>query len=150
MAMKTLNHGSHSGQGSSSSFAVRPPFGQPSWIEGGDVPVRFQFWRGATTKRYIHNVFPLLACPELPSCNYVLVRLNADGSRTPLRVGRACDQAGSLNRARVRRLAAQLGANEVHVHLIGETEQEQKMVEMDLCAGLFGTLSAEPAGVRVH
>jgi hypothetical protein len=120
-------------------------------LEGAeDLAVRFRFWRGVSGKRYVHTAYPLLACPELPAANYVLVRRNADGSRTALRVGRTTSQCGSLNRADLRQRAARLGANEVHVHLITESERDRKVIEMDLQASLFASLTPEPLGATVH
>ena len=100
---------------------------------------QFQSWQGASGRRYVHTVFPLILCPVLPQANYILVRREADGTRTVLRVGCTTSEAESLNLAEIRRRGAQLGANEVHVHLLGETAEERADIERDLrCGGLAG------------
>jgi hypothetical protein len=113
-------------------------------------PVRFQFWRGASGKRYVHTVQSLLTCPELPRAVYVLVRREFDGSRTPLRIGRTSSDCSTLNLAEVRHRAAKLGASEVHVHLIADSESERMLIEMDLQAGYFQAMQCEPAPAMRH
>lgn len=105
--------------------------------EAQPLVARFQFWRGATGERYLHTVYGLLDCPTLPAANYILVRRVQTGERTALRVGRTAHAAPTLNLAEIRHRAAQLGANEVHVHFIPDTEQERRIVELDLHARLF-------------
>jgi len=114
-----------------------------------EVPARRQVWRGASGKGYAHYVYSLIACPPLPAASYVLVRRDRHGRRTALRVGLGQSDAPTLNLARVRQRGAQLGANEVHVHFQASSEDERGLVACDLRAGLFGTLSAEPAGTGI-
>jgi hypothetical protein len=116
------------------------PLGLPE-----DVASRQQLWRGASGKGYAHSVYSLIACPPLPAASYLLVRRDRHGRRTALRVGLGESDAPTLNLAEVRRRGAQLGANEVHVHFAAASEHERRLVACDLRAGLFGTLSAEPA-----
>ena len=105
---------------------------------------RLHIWRGASGRRYIHGVFSLLDCPEIEQAAYVLVRRSADGQREALRIDRTADIAPSLNLAQIRRQAAVLGANEVHVHGLAQGEMARATLMYDLRAGIFGTLSAEP------
>jgi hypothetical protein len=98
---------------------------------------RFFFWRGATGERYVHTVFGLLDCPELPRAIYILVKRDAQDRRSVLHVGRADHEANSLNLAEVRFRGAQLGANEVHVHFLIEGDRERRLVEFDLQTGLM-------------
>ena len=107
-------------------------------------PQRFEFWRGASKERYVHTIYDLYDCPDLPQANYMLVRRDADGSCKILRIGQTTSAYGSENLAIVRHSAAQLGANEVHVHLLPEAGKDRDLVELDLRAGQFGTLAAEP------
>lgn len=109
---------------------------------------RIQFWAGASGRRYVHTVYSLLECPVHAHVAYMLVRRDADGRRIPLRIDRSRHEAGSLNLADVRQRGAQLGANEVHLHLIAESVAERDLVVMDLRAGHFGALSAEPHVAR--
>jgi len=111
---------------------------------------RFMFWHGASGRRYVHTVYTLLDCPELPSANYILVRCAGDGRRQVLRIGHVGEAAPSLNLAQIRRLGAGLGANEVHVHLLAGDADEGRVVELDLRAGQFESLAAEPAARTLH
>jgi len=106
---------------------------------------QLQFWRGASGRRYVHSVFDLLSCPRLPACTYVLVRRDAKGARQPLRIGTVSAEAWSLNLAEIRHRAAQLGANEVHAHLIAAGTAGRARIAQDLQAGQFAELAAEPA-----
>ncbi len=110
----------------------------------------FHFWSGASGQRYVHTIYGLRDCPELPNCVYVLVRSDDNGRRTALRIGCADQTATSLNLALVRQRAAQLGANEIHVHMLAETHEQRMISEFDLQAGQFGALSAEPAAAVCH
>jgi hypothetical protein len=101
-----------------------------------DASHRFEFWNGASGQRYVHTIYSLIECPELPRANYVLVRRDAAGERHVLRIGRLDNKAGSLNLAEIRHSGAKLGANEVHVHLLARTAQQRHQVELDLCAAL--------------
>jgi len=109
------------------------------------ITEQFYFWRGASGRRYVHTVYSLIECPELIAGNVILVRREADGSCRALRIDRATSLAPSLNLAAIRRRGAQLGAHEVHVHLLAETVEAGTMVASDLQAGQFAELSAEPA-----
>lgn len=104
---------------------------------------RLHIWRGASGRRYIHGVFSLLDCPEVEQAAYVLVRRSADGRREALRIDRTADVAPSLNLAEIRRHAALLGANEVHVHGLAQSEAARATLMLDLRAGQFGTLAAQ-------
>jgi hypothetical protein len=61
-------------------------------------------------------VHPLLFCPPLPrGTRYMLVQREWPGMRNVLAVGRAQSAHETVKLADIRRIAAQLGANEVHV-----------------------------------
>jgi hypothetical protein len=104
---------------------------------GVPLAARFQFWRGASGERYLHTVYGLLDCPPLPKANYILVKRSGDGRRVALKVGRTTHEAETLNLAEIRHRAANLGANEVHVHFLAETAAERQIVDFDLNACLF-------------
>ena len=110
----------------------------------------FQFWSGVSGRRYVHTIFDLIACPRVPACSYLLVRRDAEGKRTPLRIGTVSAEAWSLNLAEIRHRAARLGANEVHLHLIASDSQDRSKVAEDLQAGQFAEVSAEPAQVPAY
>ena len=96
---------------------------------------RFHFWTGASGKRYVHTVYNLLECPAVPAGNYVLVRREQNGWHTVLAIGRLSSAAHSLNLAEIRQRGAELGADEVHVHLLANTAKQSKLVEFDLRGG---------------
>jgi hypothetical protein len=100
-----------------------------------DVRERFHFWCGASGQRYVHTIYPLVDCPALPASNYILVKREASGKRTVLSIGRVANSAPSLNLAELRQRGAELGANEVHVHLLAGTAKQAKLVEFDLRTG---------------
>ena len=104
---------------------------------------RLHIWRGASGRRYVHGVFRLVDCPEIEAAAYVLARRGADGRRIALRIDRTRSDAPSLNLATIRQYAAQLGANEVHVHSLAQNDASRATIMLDLRAGLFGTLAAE-------
>lgn len=99
---------------------------------------RFHFWTGASGQRYVHTIHSLLLCPEVPASNYILLRRNADGSQGVLAIGRVSNDAPSLNLAEIRQRGAELGANEVHVHLLATSPRHSKHVAQDLRTAQFG------------
>jgi hypothetical protein len=107
-----------------------------------DLAERFHFWTGASGRRYVHTVYSLIECPALAVGNYVLVRRDANGDREVLSIGSAIQDAPSLNLAEIRRRGAELGANEVHVHLLAGTSKASKLVEYDLRTGQMQTNAA--------
>ena len=77
----------------------------------------------------------------MAAANYILVYCDADGVRRPLDVGRTTGASESLNLARLRRRAALMGANEVHLHFIAETAAERQRVEADVAARQLGRVA---------
>jgi hypothetical protein len=113
-----------------------------------DKAARSQSWRGASGRRYVHAVYSLIECPPVPQATYLLVRHEDDGNCRVLHIASGESSAPTLNLARIRQQGATLGANEVHVHLLAATQGQRRLAACDLRAGLFGTLSAEPADAR--
>jgi hypothetical protein len=107
---------------------------------------RFHFWTGASGKRYVHSVYDLLDCPPLPAANYVLVRTRGNGRPQALSIGRVCHAAQTLNLAEIRQRAAELGADEVHVHMLAENAKVGKLIEFDLRTGQLETDVSRVAG----
>ncbi|HRD78754.1 MAG TPA: hypothetical protein PK264_22925 [Hyphomicrobiaceae bacterium] len=103
-------------------------------------PSRFYFWRGASGQSYVHTIHSLIDCPAITQACYVLVRRLGDGSMSVRAVGRTTGQSETLNLAHIRHLAASLGANEVHLHLMADGESRRARVEFDLRASLFAML----------
>ena len=112
--------------------------GEPALLGGApadgphSLAERFHFWTGATGRRYVHTVYSLIECPAIPSGNYILVNRGADGVRSVLSGGSVANEAATLNLAEIRKLGAELGANEVHIHLLAGTAKLMKLVEFDL------------------
>ncbi len=98
----------------------------------------FHYWRGASGRRYLHTVFPLVDCPSMPKVNYILVQCGRDGTRRPLDIGQTVSDADSLNLAYLRRRAALLGANEIHLHFLPESVTELAAAQSDLSARQLG------------
>jgi hypothetical protein len=101
----------------------------------GDIAQRFHFWSGASGRRYVHTIYSLVECPAIPSGNYILVHRDAKGERFVLAIGRVGNTAASLNLAEIRRRGAELGANEVHVHLLATNAKQSRLIETDLRSG---------------
>jgi len=123
--------------------AFLPP--PPADLATGEA-VRRQSWHGASGRHYVHTVFSLIECPPVPQATYLLVRRDEDGGSRVLCIASSESDAPTLNLAHIRQRGATLGANEVHVHLLAETQGRRRLVASDLRAGIFGALSAEPAG----
>lgn len=98
----------------------------------------FYFWQGASGSRYVHTIYSLTECPEVPNSNYLLVKRDDSGRRLVLSVGLAVQDAPSLNLAEIRQRGAQLGANEVHVHMLADSMKQAKFIEFDLRAAYYG------------
>ena len=96
------------------------------------LPQSFHYWRGASGDRYLHIVYSLIGCPDLPKANYTLVRRHDDGRRIALALGQTKEDAMSLNLAHLRHEGAKRGANEVHIHLLADTPEARDTVEADL------------------
>ena len=97
----------------------------------------FHFWSGASGRRYVHTVYSIRECPELPASNFVLVHRDELGRCRALAVGRLSHRSASLNLAEIRQRGAQLGATEVHVHLLAEGSQQMKTIEQDVRTATF-------------
>ena len=96
------------------------------------APHDFTFWRGAAGSRYVHTVYTLLECPELPDANVMLVRRHPSGRAEVMHIGCVEHGVGCSNLAEIRLTAAKLGANEVHVHLLAADSNERAAIERDL------------------
>ena len=92
----------------------------------------FEFWSGASGRCYVHSVFSLQTCPELPQANFMLVLRHEDGSRDVRHIGRTTNKSPSLNLAHIRQLGAESAANEVHVHFLGSDERTRTQIAFDL------------------
>jgi hypothetical protein len=123
--------------------------GEPAILDGAaGLAQRFHFWSGASGRRYVHTIYSLVECPAIPAGNYVLVHRDAEGRRLVLAIGRVGNTAASLNLAEIRRRGAELGANEVHVHLLAPNAKLSRLIETDLRSGqCTGIISGVAAGM---
>ena len=96
----------------------------------------FLFWTGASGTSYVHSVYNLFECPPVEAANYILVKRHINGQRTVISIGRAIHAIGTLNLAEIRLRSAQLGANEVHVHLLADDTTQSQRIEADLRGSL--------------
>jgi len=128
------------------SFLKRPENRGP---KAGNEPVNlelfgfgheFHYWQGLSGMRYLHSVYRLQDCPELPKANYIMVRKLDNGDVIPLCIGQTVADAASLNLAHIRQKAAQLGANEIHIHVLTECHKQRDEVELDLLKGQFARI----------
>jgi hypothetical protein len=107
-----------------------------------------QAWQGASRRSYSCTVYTLIGCPDLPAVNYLMVRRHPDGSQQVLRIDHTTEACPSLNLARIRHVAARLGANEIHVLQAAAGVAERAWIAMDLQAGLFAELAPQPSERR--
>lgn len=61
------------------------------------------------------GVFTLIGCPPVGRGNFILLKREPGGGATLLAMGRLQQDCETLNLAHIRRLGAELGANEVHL-----------------------------------
>ena len=119
--------------------AISAPTKAPVLVSGvvqtaGKAP--FLFWTGVSGTSYVHSVYNLFECPPVEAANYILVKRHIDGQRTVISIGRAIHAIGTLNLAEIRLRSAQLGANEVHVHLLADDTTQSQRIEADLRGSL--------------
>ncbi len=107
---------------------------------GLDLGHGFHYWQGLTGTSYLHSVYQLQDCPELPKANYIMVKKLENGDVVPLCMGQTVDDATSLNLAHIRQKAARLGANEIHIHVLTDSARERDDVELDLLKGQFARI----------
>jgi hypothetical protein len=96
---------------------------------------RFQYWIGWSNRRYIFSIYSPQTCPPLPGAVYLAVRREADGSRTARSIGRFPRFWDSGN-GYAASLLRQAGGDEIHVHLLAETEEQAEAAVCDLKAAL--------------
>jgi hypothetical protein len=109
--------------------------GTPSEIVPAEK-TSFLFWTGASGTCYVHSVYNLFDCPPVEGANYILVKRHSDGHRTVVSIGRAISETATLNLAAIRLRSAQLGANEVHIHLLADSSFQSQLIETDLRGSL--------------
>jgi hypothetical protein len=112
--------------------------GSPSALADAGLASRFHAWRGISGRRYLSTVYGAENAPAYEGAVVVLARRDADGTRLALWAGRAPRSSGAL-----RRFAQMKRAEEVHVHLIAERDEERAAVEADLVTRISGPLLSQ-------
>jgi hypothetical protein len=115
---------------------------------GTDTEPRFWYWHGASGRRYIHSIYAPDMCPPLPGAVFLAVR-RLGTLRTVLGAGRFAglwDVNMAIENTTHWR---DLGANEIHVHLLGRDDREAENIAADLAAALKDGTSV-PAGEPVR
>ncbi len=102
----------------------------------------FHYWYGKSGERYLHTVYSLFDCPELPQANYILVKRLEDGRRISLKIGQIIEESESLNLAFLRYHSACLGATEIHIHMLADADAQRDMIEQDLLAETHNVMVA--------
>lgn len=121
---------------SSEVFAARPAIRAPGTVPDGSAPASdttglapcdaygigtraaHHFWTTSAGRLLRFSVHDFILCPAPAKAAYVLVRREA-GMLVPLYAGAAFSSSPTANLARIRRLGAHLGANEVHLADVG-------------------------------
>lgn len=103
----------------------------------------FHYWHGKSGERYLHTVYSLFDCPELPQANYILVKRLENGKRIPLKIGQIVEDSESLNLAFLRYHSACLDATEIHIHMLADANAQRDLIEQDLLEGTHHNLATE-------
>ena len=69
----------------------------PAKLDSYEIGHGFHYWEGLTGQRYLHSVYSLHECPELPKANYIMVRKLENGEAIPLYIGQTIGDTTSLN-----------------------------------------------------
>jgi hypothetical protein len=102
-----------------------------------DSTARFYFWTGASGRRYVHTIYSIFDCPPLDAGNYILAKRDGSAQRRILAIGRVA--ADGEDASALRQRAAEIGADEVHIHLLATSAAEAHAIEYDLAQWAVGT-----------
>ncbi len=103
-------------------------------IADADAPLALRAWRGRSGRRYVVSVYPLApdADDAYASALLIAARRGADGGRELIG---ACESSAiaisGINGAWIARMR-QLGANELHIHLLAATREARAATLRDL------------------
>jgi hypothetical protein len=90
------------------------------------------WWQGASGRWYVHTIYPIGAVPDFNACNYIFARPRSDGTREPFYIGHIGEFDLRLDRHEKLGPALQVGATEIHIHLLAQSRQERVNIETDL------------------
>ncbi len=122
---------------------VLPRSSKLSMNEEGKVERRFHYWAGSSGRHYLHSVFRSVDVPGFAHAN-ILVARRWKNRREVLFIGRCGADPESFYTGAAYLRALLAGGNEVHVHLLGQTEAARRRIEDDLRAAL----EPDPTGAQ--
>lgn len=88
----------------------------------------FHYWAGASGKAYLHTVFGIGECPAIDNAVFVAVSRERDGRRRAVAAG----IFDPFRSGRDIAAASQLGASEIHLHLLAETPAARRAALDDI------------------
>ena len=97
----------------------------------GRVTRHFHYWLGASGKPYLHSVFTVDEAPRYADAVILLVRHDGH-SRTPLLLAQTGKEPQAVFSSPAFAHALAQGANEVHLHLMGNGVGDLKNAKDDL------------------
>lgn len=115
---------------------------------GTETEPGFWYWHGASGRRYIHSVYSPETCPPLPGAVFLAVR-RLGTLRTVLGAGRFAGLWDINIAVESTTPWRDLGANEIHVHLLSRDDLEAQTIAADLAAALKDGATV-PAGEPVR
>jgi hypothetical protein len=92
---------------------------------------RFWYWTGASGRKYIHSVYGLDDCPPLPGAIYVAVRREGP-MRIVVGIGQFSPHWEFLIGGCALQELREMGADEVHAHLLAKSPEVADAVFEDL------------------
>ncbi len=96
---------------------------------------RVQVWRGKSGRRYVHTVYPAEACPEMSNAIYLAVGRTPSGARRPLAIDGKRAFVPAVHAERTPCASGrETWADEVHVHLLAQCDEQATRVIDDLRA----------------
>lgn len=97
---------------------------------------RFWYWHGKSGARYIHSIYTPDACPPLPGAIFVTVQKLSNGKRVAIEVGRFCHDWDYVESLIADHKAGFSNVDEIHVHLLAQTNDNADDVVDDILAGI--------------
>ena len=93
---------------------------------------RFWYWNGVSGRRYIHSVFRPEDCPSLPGAIYLGIHRHSPEEREVVVVGRFSPDLPEWANCLPGELGPDRGVDEIHVHLLAESDTEANRIIADL------------------
>ena len=90
------------------------------------------YWHGRSGRKYIHTIYSFAAWPGHSNANILLVRRDSTDKREIIWAGQTGDIPGLTTDYGVLDRARKSGANEIHVHLLGDDELMRQCIVEDL------------------